>query len=314
MHFFKFRALLATARIANVPSVVSNVWLGAALGLLAGEWKAIMFSGGKAAILCLAGIMLYIAGNFLNDWMDRAWDQQHRPERALPSGLFPPRLYLHIALILIVSGILLAGSVHWLASGVAAIIVSCIVIYTVWHKRAAWAVIPMGFCRALLPMMGALGMLKSGSQIACTATLAGVGAVSLFSYIVGLSLSARNESIANPPPSLKILPRCLFAVPAILMVLPFFIFHEFYAQRLIGVLPYLLWMTLCLIVFRQPISKHVSALLAGIPLVDWIFLLPVALGMLYANHSMDFTSAACLLIPPLAFIAALLLQKIAPAT
>jgi hypothetical protein len=314
MHFLKFRALLATARIANVPSVLSNIWLGVALGSLSDGWKSMEFSGEKVAALSLAGVMLYIAGNFLNDWADRAWDQQHRPERALPSRLFAPKRYRNIALILIVAGVLTAGAVHWLAGGVAILIVSCIAIYTIWHKRAAWAVIPMGFCRGLLPMMGALGTLKSGSSIICAATLAGIGATSLFCYIVGLSMSARNESIVNPPPSANILPRCLFITPAILMMATFAIFHEFSAQRLSGVIPYLVWIALCLIIFRKPISKHVSALLAGIPLVDWIFLLPFGLWMLGANHSLDPASAACLLIPPLAFIAALFLQKVAPAT
>ncbi len=312
MHFPKFRALLATARIANVPSVLSNVWLGVALGSLAGAPKSGDFFSGRFVALGLAGVLLYISGNFLNDWMDRFWDEERRPERALPRGFFTPRLYRNVALLLMAAGVLLAGAVEWRAGGVAVLIVSCIGIYTIWHKRMALAVIPMGFCRALLPMMGALGTLQSGASVACAATLAGMGAISLFCYIVGLSLLARNESLPNPPLGAKFLPLFLFAIPPVFMMAP--VIEDFSFHRLGGVIPYLVWIALCLSIFRRPISKYVSALLAGIPLVDWIFLLPFALWMAGGNFSFNPSSATCLLLPPLAVIAALLLQKIAPAT
>ncbi|RYD36314.1 MAG: hypothetical protein EOP87_05710, partial [Verrucomicrobiaceae bacterium] len=73
-HRGKLRPLLATARIANVPSVISNVWAGIAIGSVVQRWE----HGGQpvwlhALFLTLAGVFLYIGGNFLNDWHDREW-------------------------------------------------------------------------------------------------------------------------------------------------------------------------------------------------------------------------------------------------
>jgi hypothetical protein len=79
---------------------------------------------------------------------------------------------------------------------------------------------------------------------------------------------------------------------------------------LIAVLPYAIWILLSLSLWRKPVPVHVSRLLAGIPLVDWIALLPLALS----GSPTDPFYAACLLIPPTAFVSALLLQRVAPAT
>ena len=91
-HPGKLRALLATLRIANAPSVVSNVFLGFMLGWIYDRdyWNPASMHWHEAAIACLAGLMLYFSGNLANDWFDRSWDAEKRPERALPSGLFRP--------------------------------------------------------------------------------------------------------------------------------------------------------------------------------------------------------------------------------
>jgi hypothetical protein len=74
-------------------------------------------------------------------------------------------------------------------------------------------------------------------------------------------------------------------------------------------LPYGLWTTLCLTRFRHPISARVSNHLAGIPLLDWILLLPFFLTLRSGAVAMP-----CLWLPPLAFLAGKALQKPAPAT
>ena len=198
----KLHALLSTARVANIPSVVSNVWLGGAIGLIASSetvpadvpWPGLLR-------LMLAGIALYVAGNFLNDWMDRNWDVANRPERALPRGLFTPGFYQLAAVTSGTAGLALAGSVNIAAAVVASLIAVSIVIYTIWHKRGAWTVIPMGLCRALLPLMGFFGTIKiipatDGSSWVQLLFLA--PCLALFCYITGLSLSARCESMNAP--------------------------------------------------------------------------------------------------------------------
>lgn len=328
----KIHVLLSTARVANIPSVVSNVWLGVAI------WAILNFTYGCGYVpdvpweivirLMLAGVCLYVAGNFLNDWMDREWDAQCRPERALPRGLFTPASYRNTACVLGVAGLSLAASVTWVAGVVALVIVTCIVIYTYWHKRSAKAVIPMGLCRGFLPVMGAMGMAEmpidswNVGYLGLYAVFSALAGGALFIYIVGLSLNARRESESGPSES----PRperswILFLVSGLLMVSPFLFSGKTISittasliQGLCGILPFGVWLCLCQTRFRRPIPRYVSALLAGIPLLDWIFLLPCSLLLLAENSNQDALSIACFVIPPLAFVSALLLQRLAPAT
>ena len=200
----KLYALLATARIANVPSVVSNLCVGVLLGSLE--------TGGDFSWpwgLMIAALLFYVSGNFLNDWADREWDVQHRPERALPRGLFGSQFYLGFACAGIAVGMILAALHGWRAGVVSAVLVGFIVLYTKVHKQAAWSVIPMGLCRACLPVLGFVGVRGStgGSMF--------FPAAALFLYIIALSLSARWESKAEVPEGKKLLSRMLLLMAGV---------------------------------------------------------------------------------------------------
>ncbi len=304
----KIHALLSTARVANVPSVVSNIWLGLVIGMFSTKLEVtpeIPWSAGSR--LALAGVILYLAGNFFNDWMDRSWDKKHRPERALSRGLFPPSLYAGLALALGLSGVGLAAWVSTASAAVATILIASICIYTVWHKRSAWAVIPMGICRALLPVMGCMAFEPSLQRILPVAT-------GLFCYIMGLSLSARYESMDEPPLRVALVARGLLLATAILMALQHPGFDRNPLLGFVGTIPYLIWTGGCLKFKRRPISALVSGLLAGIPWVDGIVLLPIYLSLAGSGAGRTGFAIACLAIPSLAFISALLLQRLAPAT
>jgi heme O synthase-like polyprenyltransferase len=302
----RIHALLSTSRIANVPSVVGNTWVGVVGASIANDAPIVQpIPLTPTMLLMAAGVLLYFSGNFLNDWMDRAWDGQHRPERALPCGLFRPGLYLGISLAAGLGGLALAALANPWAGLVALGILAAITVYTVWHKQSPWAVVAMGLCRALLPVMGAVGI--SGT----VGGLPGMFAAALFCHIAGLSLSARYESLTNPPAGASHLARLLFLATVVFAV---FAGHQSGMNRflLVGVLPYLLWVLLSLTIWRKPVPVHVSRLLAGIPLADWIILLPIALTLAQSGTSP--LGLACLIIPPAAFILALLLQRVAPAT
>ncbi len=307
-HSGKLRALLATARIANVPSVVSNVWLGVMIGVIIGRVRLSEALWPMAGSLALAGVLLYVGGNFLNDWMDRGWDRLHRPERALPGKLFRPGAYLTAALVLMMAGVALAAAGGWRSASVAGGIVGCIVIYTIFHKQTPWAVVPMGLCRGLLPVMGFEAFYPY---------LDGVwpAACGLLCYIAGLSLSARYESLAEPPRLTGLLARLLLLTTAVLMAWGN---HGMALARLpviLGALPYLAWTSYCLRFRRRPVPRLVSGLLAGIPLVDCMVLLPASMMMISeSNGNVTLIAATCLLVPPIAFLLALVLQRLAPAT
>lgn len=304
----KLHALLSTARVANIPSVVSNVWLGVVMGIFSNDVVVVLeIPWASACLLALAGVALYVAGNFFNDWMDCGWDAVHRPERALPRGLFLAGLYAWLAVALGLLGVGLAAMVNARCAAVAGSIVASICLYTLWHKRSAWAVIPMGACRALLPVMG---------FAAFHTDLHGIwpAAAGLFCYIMGLSLSARYESMAEPPRRVAVMARGLLLATAILMAWQSKGFQQGLLMGMAGAAPYLIWTGVCLKLRRRPVSALVSGLLAGIPLVDWMVLLPVFLSLAGDGAGWVPLSIACFAIPPLAFLSALLLQRLAPAT
>ncbi len=299
----KLYALLATARIANVPSVVSNLGVGVLLGSLAtGEdfsWPW---------LLTLAAVLFYVGGNFLNDWADREWDMVNRPERALPRGLFSAKTYRLVFIACFGIGLLICSFSGWIALMIAFALVWLIVWYTEIHKRTSIAVIPMGLCRACLPVLGYVGV------------RGGIGGAALFPaaalllYIIALSLSARWESKEEVPEGKKMQSRILLLAAGLvaalipMMVMPL--------VGWIGMIAFFLWIGLCITKYRSPVPAHVSALLAGIPLVDWVTLFPMALIWMRLERVEAFDPMFCIAVflPPVAFLTGRLLQRLAPAT
>ena len=315
----KFQLLLASTRLANHPSVVCNVWLGVAMGVsfcppMLPYWPA-------AFQLAVSGILLYLSGNFLNDWHDRHWDAQHRPERALPQGAFAPGLYLGLGAFCALSGVALAGFIGVASGGVAAVIVLCVVIYTRWHKQAAWSVLVMGLCRALLPLLffieWPLGGIRSGRYsggIFPALVFISVAVLALMLYVAALSWIARSETKPSPPAASGVDGRFLLAVSGLSMAVFGLCWHPLLG--LLGLLPFACWLGLCLTRYRQPVPRHIAALLAGLPLLDWVLLLPLSVWMLRTMGEVRHLPLAltCLLLPPLAFVSGRLLQRVAAAT
>jgi len=299
----KINALLATARIANVPSVVSNLGVGIWLGAIHG--------GGNFAWpwgLMAAAVLFYVSGNFLNDWMDRDWDEKNRPERALPRGLFSEISYFRIAIAGLGTGLIITASYGLMALVVAGLLVGLIILYTLVHKRAAWSVIPMGLCRACLPILGYAAM---------RGDLAGAvifPALGLLVYVWALSLSARWEARGNLPASEKWKARgMLLGSGLFVAMLPIFIQPS---TGWMGLIPFAAWLLLCMLKYQSPVSAHVSALLAGIPLMDWILLLPLAKIWLSEKgfESHDPMVLIAMYLPPACFVLGRFLQRLAPAT
>lgn len=328
----RIRALLASLRIANAPSVASNVVLGFLLGafLLGGvppHWVDL-------GLLVASGLALFFAGNLANDWHDRDWDARHRPERALVTGAFRHSSYGIAALALGIGALGLAAAVGPVAVAVALTILASVAFYTRIHKRSPWGVVPMGLCRAGLYLLGAAGAIKQHREMlgwlaeagpstplpgtspldfSHAAAVLAIHALGLFAYVVGLSLNARYESLADPPPGPRFLARASLLVPPLAMSCYWVAGLPMIA--LAGLLPYTLWLLLCLTRFRKPVPRLVSALLAGIPLVDFIAAAPLAFHLHPdPGPSLQPVSALALAVPLLAFAFARLLQRVAPAT
>ena len=315
----KIKALLATARIANVPSVVCNVITG--MILLTGDDKVPGWNTPTIPVT-FAAVFLYIAGNFLNDWHDVAWDKKNRPERAIPSGLFPRGIYLLIASALFLLGLSLSVYVSKTTAIVFLAIAGLVYLYTVLHKKQSYSIWIMGACRAGLYLLGFATMLALSSNnlsserwdfTAIIAVIIILPMLGLLAYIAGISLLARYEirssDLSQQSNSFAVM---LLLLPALthscLLSLLAGSFGN-YGQILfcvVAMIPFVIWTALT--VFRKySVSTKVSRLLAGIPLVDSVCLISLFFVMgLHPIYS--------IVIPFTCFFSALLLQKIAPAT
>lgn len=324
----KLQALLATARIANVPSVISNV--------LTGMLLMVFFSNNTpkwdqpTLFAITAGCCLYIAGNFLNDWYDLQWDRQNRPERALPLGMFPRILYLLIALILAGAGLILAAILSKTVLFVYVIIAILVVLYTLFHKKSIAAIWIMGACRAGLYVLGYAAM-KAGLELpmaifqmqdhyyqAIILASFSLPVFGMISYIAGITMLARYEKMKESLSGQTIIfSSMLLLLPALthscILVLtsidPTLSFGDLCNPWTIaGIVPFLLWTTWT--IFRKlTVTDKVHRLLAGIALVDSVYIL--CLCIIFSGM-VNLTVFLCF--PLLAFFASLLLQKIAPAT
>ena len=80
------RAWLELARVSNLPTCVSNVLVGAAIGGVTCEiaWPAV-------GIVAVAVMLLYVGGMALNDVVDYRIALRQRPRRRIPSGRIPLR-------------------------------------------------------------------------------------------------------------------------------------------------------------------------------------------------------------------------------
>jgi 4-hydroxybenzoate polyprenyltransferase len=299
--------------VANLPSVLSNTWLGI---LVAGGPA----SGIHAAAVSVSAASLYLAGTFINDWADRRWDSIHRPERALPRRIFPSGLYLSIAMWMAALAMTGAALVSPHTLMVSAGILLCMGIYTWLHKKSAWAVMPMGLCRGLLPLLGLASSDAPAASVTAlpAAVLAGGG---LFLHVASISWLARSESrleasSRNPQKSAFKPPLVGFCACAIMITGgSSFILGLPAASIIAGVLPYVIWTSAALLRRRLTVAGRVSAMLAGIPLVDWALLLPLHLASTNpAGTPFECTYSICLWLPPAAFILGLLVQRSAPAT
>lgn len=333
------RMLLASARIANLPSVIGNTWLGVALA----AWTCTFFARPfpvevSAAWLLPAGIALYLGGNFLNDWRDREWDARHRPERALPQGAFMPGAYLSAGLALLTAGVVCAFSFQWESGIVAGLIALCITGYTIWHKHHPASVALVGLCRALLPLMALAGPMTDllYRDLGPAGFWLAVPSLALFCHVAGLSARARHEATGMGTGGLAFAIVTLSAAGPLMlaaanMTVPG-IAHTLLLPAL-GV--WVLWTTVALTRFRRAPGRQVAALLAGIPLLDWIVLLPLGdtcLSLAFLEPlvairppgatadvilnfaALETVGVVSLLLPPLAFLAGLALQRLAPAT
>lgn len=174
-------------RISNAPTVVSQVFAGAAVG-----WYSL--PGGTALplgplVLVLVGVLVsYLAGMILNDVCDARVDATERPDRPIPSGhisLFIARFVGGSMLLIGVSMLAVASpaTLPW-----AILLGACILAYDMLHTLSAGSFLLMASCRGLVPVIAAFAV-SNNIDWSVLAWIAGAA----FAFIAAVSIAARNE-------------------------------------------------------------------------------------------------------------------------
>lgn len=185
----RWRTYLRLGRVSNLPTVWTDVIAGAALA-------GVVPRPATALLLGLAVSLLYTAGMFLNDAFDREVDARERPERPIPAGEIAAGEVFLIGFGMLAAGWAVAagaakadGSVA--APAVAALLAGAIVLYNVWHKGNPLGPVLMGLCRALVYVTAALAV----APVLSPPVVWGAGV--LLSYLIGLTYTAKQESLGR---------------------------------------------------------------------------------------------------------------------
>jgi len=291
--------LLAMSRFANLPTVWSNGLLGALIGWAVFKPEIYPI---HMALIGIALSCLYLGGCFFNDWHDLDFDQKTRPDRPIPSGRWKRGTILKFAVILMLLGVCLSFAVTPASGYSAAGIVMCILAYTKWHKVHPISFVFMAGARALIYPLAALSILP-WTHFQHHLSIFIILAIGLGGYILGISLTARAETSKTPVSDVqKTFPILCLCSPIVFISGPLIA-----NQNGMALIPLTLFVVVLAFTVRQLRSNHnvgqfVSRTLAAIPLVDFLLVFAIA------------PHPAFWVICPLLALAALGLQKIAPAT
>lgn len=140
-------AFLQLVRPPNLVTAAADVLAGAAV---AGALLDPRLLG-----LVLASVLLYAGGVVMNDVFDAPLDVRERPERPIPSGRVTRTEGLSFGSLLLLSGALLAASVHPASGAIAAGIGVTALVYDGFVKaNVVLGPMAMGLCRALNLLLG----------------------------------------------------------------------------------------------------------------------------------------------------------------
>lgn len=198
---------LRLGRISNLPTVWSNVFVGA---LLAGAGLA----EPRLPLLMGALSLFYVGGMFLNDAFDREFDAMHRPERPIPSGQVSAREVFLIGFGLLALGMAgVAGAGRgpdgfpaWRALASSAALAAAIVFYNAHHKGNPLSPLVMGLCRVFVVLSAAFSV----STVLPPAVV--LAAIALLCHLVGLTYIAKQEHLDRIG---KLWPLGFLAVPVL---------------------------------------------------------------------------------------------------
>jgi 4-hydroxybenzoate polyprenyltransferase len=260
----KLAVALKLGRISNLPTVWSNVLVGA---LLAGGSLA----DARLPLLLVSLSLFYVGGMFLNDAFDRDFDAKARPERPIPSGQVSVTQVFGFGFGMLVLGLLLltqvgygfGGSTGWRPVAAGCALAAAIVAYDRWHKDNPLSPLIMGVCRMLVYLTAAFAF------SAAPATAVFVAAAVLLCHLIGLTYAAKQEHLGQLD---SIWPLGFLAVPIVYGL----VLAVASPGTLLLVLAFAAWVVyavrLLLRRAKGDVPRAVVSLIAGISLLDAVIL------------------------------------------
>ncbi len=177
-----FFSILKLIRLPNIFTAISNIW--AAVFIANGG----NFPFPDVLFATLASATLYGGGIALNDYFDRDYDKQFRPERPIPSGSVSARTALLIGVSLLVLGVASGFMISLLGGVITSAIALFVLLYDGFLKRWFFpCIISMGLCRGLNWGLG----LEAGGEISTRFIFF---PIAIFVYIAGLTAVAKFET------------------------------------------------------------------------------------------------------------------------
>lgn len=273
-------------RISNLPTVWTNTLAGTAL------------AGGMVVEpltlpLLVALSLAYLGGMYLNDAFDAEIDRRERPGRPIPSGRVRRRTVLFAGfamlgasvLVFLWLGVAVPGGTGMKPAIAGLALAGLIVLYDLNHKGNPVSPVLMGLCRALVYVIAALAF-SQGLSLAVIA-----GAALLWSYVVGLTYLAKQETlgrVANLWPLLFLAAPLVYGV-WLAVLQPIALGPLLPLALLIGVA---LWF----IIRRGPgdIGRAVVLLLAGISVLDALMIASTGRGWLAVVAAAGFPATLAL--------------------
>jgi len=144
------RAYIELLRVSNLPSVFSNVLVGAVLGA-GGEHMPL-----AAVLSCAVAVLFfYLGGVALNDALDKELDRVERPERPIPSGRLSAGQVYRVVALSFCLGLAILASISRAALGMGVLLIVAIAAYDLLHKRFSPSVLFIGAARCLVYLTAA---------------------------------------------------------------------------------------------------------------------------------------------------------------
>jgi len=327
----KIKALLATGRISNLPTVWCNC-MAATLILFHQSQKGFLDFIEQpwsqqltylAIFLVVISSCFYVGGCFMGDYYDRDFDAKHKPDRPIVSGVLNEKTVKIIGITLMITA--LAGTTYLphiaieqfksiLILAPAILLFFAIQLYSEHHKKSLYIALPLiGLCRfsliifaasasaLLLDEIDSLGHYVHLAKIPIFTSTIILYASAVCLYTICFASVARTESSDSPITWRNILRYTMLGLPFVALISKGE-FHGAYLAiaAMVAFAVYALWLLRAFQFLEKNKGIYVSKCLAGFCLLDACFV--AQFGWIWF--------VICLAL----FGLALLLQRIAPAT